>query len=131
MAKKRANFFLAGNDLSAQKGRMIISIKRESNITPSQLAHKFSLTRATVTQQIKELEQEGFIKKISDNEDKRKIHLGLTPKGKEKFKQIDKNITKIEKDISSIYTKEEQKQFDELLTKGINHFKEITKGANN
>lgn len=100
-------------------------------MSPSCIANKMSLTRATVTQQINELEQEGYISKVEDINDKRKVVVRLTEKGENEFIFIDRTITKIEKDINSIYTKEEQKQFDELLTKGIKYYKEVTKGANN
>jgi len=106
-------------------------IKRAGKMSPSCIANKMSLTRATVTQQINELEQEGYISKVEDINDKRKVVVRLTGKGENEFIFIDRTITKIEKDINSIYTKEEQKQFDELLTKGIKYYKEVTKGANN
>jgi len=106
-------------------------IKRAGEMSPSSIAYKLSLTRATVTQQINELEQDGYILKVEDKEDKRKILLLLTEKGENEFIFIDKTITQIEKDISDIYTKEEQKQFDELLSKGISYYEKVTKGANN
>jgi len=131
LASKRAHFFFCQSRISAQKGRIIIMIKRAGKMSPSCIANKMSLTRATVTQQINELEQEGYISKVEDINDKRKVVVRLTEKGENEFIFIDRTITKIEKDINSIYTKEEQKQFDELLTKGIKYYKEVTKGANN
>ena len=131
LASKRSHFFFTESTISAQKGRIIIMIKRAGEMSPSSIAYKLSLTRATVTQQINELEQDGYILKVEDKEDKRKILLLLTEKGENEFIFIDKTITQIEKDISDIYTKEEQKQFDELLSKGISYYEKVTKGANN
>jgi len=131
LARKRSGFFFSNADLSAPKGRILIMLSRSGQMSPSAIADKSSLTRATVTQQINELEQDGFIFKIKDGSDKRKIFIKLTEKGEKQFTIIDKKITEIEKDIGSIYTEEEQSQFDYLLTKGINYYKKTTKGANN
>jgi len=131
LARKRSGFFFSDADLSAPKGRIIIMLSRNDLLSPSAIANKASLTRATVTQQINELEQDGFIFKVQDESDKRKIFIKLTEKGKKQFALIDKKITEIENDIGSIYTEEEQKQFDQLLTKGINYYRKTTKGANN
>jgi len=131
LASKRAHYFFSNSRLSAQKGRIIAMIKHNGEMSPSCIAYKLSLTRATVTQQINELEQCGYILKVEDKNDKRKVLLRLTKEGENEFIFLDKTITQIEKDISSIYTKDEQKQFDELLSKGISYYEKVTKGANN
>ncbi|MDD4532074.1 MAG: MarR family transcriptional regulator [Bacilli bacterium] len=131
LSKKRACLLTSKGGLSAQKGRIIIMIKKSENISPSAIAEHLSHTRATVTQQINELELEGYIEKIEDPNDKRRVVVHLTSKGEMEFDHIDQNITKIEKDLSNIYTKEEQKEFDALLTKGITYYRKVTKGANN
>ena len=51
--------------------------------TPAALANYLGMTRGTVSQTLIILERNNFIQKITDNQDKRIIHLKLLPQGRE------------------------------------------------
>jgi DNA-binding MarR family transcriptional regulator len=49
--------------------------------TPAALANYLGMTRGTVSQTVLLLERNGFIEKITDTQDKRIVHLKLSPEG--------------------------------------------------
>jgi DNA-binding MarR family transcriptional regulator len=49
--------------------------------TPAALANYLGMTRGTVSQTLLLLERNGFIKKLTDTQDKRIVHLQLSPDG--------------------------------------------------
>lgn len=51
--------------------------------TPAALANYLGMTRGTVSQTLLLLERNGYIEKTTDTQDKRVIHLNLTPDGAE------------------------------------------------
>jgi len=51
--------------------------------TPAALANYLGMTRGTVSQTLLLLERNGYIDKTTDTQDKRVIHLNLTPSGEE------------------------------------------------
>ncbi|MBU1341135.1 MAG: GNAT family N-acetyltransferase, partial [Proteobacteria bacterium] len=67
------------------QGKFLILVVMNRNpkkaITPSQLAEKIGVTRATMTGLIKGLEKDGLISSTMDNVDRRKLFLKLTSKG--------------------------------------------------
>ena len=50
--------------------------------TPAALTNYLGMTRGTVSQTLSLLEKKGYIKKISDIQDRRVVHLELLPEGK-------------------------------------------------
>lgn len=55
--------------------------------TPQAVTEYLGLTKGTVSQSLKVLEQKGFLRKIQDKEDKRITHLAVTAKGKKLIEQ--------------------------------------------
>lgn len=53
----------------------------ESGVTAKELASTFGVTMAAITHNIKELEQEGYIHKVQDSDDKRVSYISLTNNG--------------------------------------------------
>jgi len=75
---------LLGNDHLSQ-GRFLILVVMNRNpekpITPSRLAGKIGVTRATMTGLIKGLERDGLVSRAMDDADRRRLQLKLTAKG--------------------------------------------------
>jgi DNA-binding MarR family transcriptional regulator len=93
--------FLAGND----------------NISIKDLAEKVSIDNASMTRIIDRLVTSGFITRKTDPQDRRSCLIALTGKGEEIAKQINKDMITANKTYMSIFTREEQKLFKELLTR--------------
>lgn len=60
-----------------------IANKPEGMSSVSELARRFDLTPATVSDAVTTLERKGLLRKKGDSEDRRKIHLHLSKKGRE------------------------------------------------
>jgi DNA-binding MarR family transcriptional regulator len=62
-----------------------LSTQRE--ITPSELARRLSISQATITSMIDRLAVKGYIERVRDKQDKRKVRLELKGKGLEIIEQ--------------------------------------------
>jgi DNA-binding MarR family transcriptional regulator len=52
-------------------------------MTPSQLARRLSISQATITTMLDRLTKNGYLTRLRDTKDKRKVHIQLEPKGLE------------------------------------------------
>jgi len=97
------NILRAGSDLSDAldallgkhgllQGRwwVLILLMREDNLTstPSDLAEKAGVSRATMTGLIDGLERDGLVQRLDDANDRRKYSIRLTTSGQEKLDQV-------------------------------------------
>lgn len=57
------------------------ALKREDNLSTSQLAGRISLSQPTVTSILDRLSTAGFIERVKDSRDRRVVHIHLTPQG--------------------------------------------------
>lgn len=73
--------------LSAARVRMLM-VLTEGSRRGSEIAERWNITRAAVTESAASLEREGYIRRVPDPEDGRAVRFALTPKGRramEKF----------------------------------------------
>ena len=97
------NILRAGSDLSdaldallARHGLLqgrwwvLILLMREDSLTstPSDLAEKAGVSRATMTGLIDGLEREGLVQRLDDASDRRKYSIRLTPSGQQKLDDV-------------------------------------------
>lgn len=97
------NILRAGSDLSdaldallARHGLLqgrwwvLILLMREDSLTstPSDLAEKAGVSRATMTGLIDGLEREGLVQRLDDAFDRRKYSIRLTPSGQQKLDDV-------------------------------------------
>ncbi|GAA0070476.1 MarR family transcriptional regulator [Clostridium sardiniense] len=82
-----------------------------------QIIDSILTTSGNITVIIKNLEKEGFIKKLKDPEDSRAVLISLTDKGKEVIEDIlPKHFENI-KNIFSVLDEEEKEQLIKILSK--------------
>lgn len=60
---------------------VLCHIGETEQITPTELAHKFSLTTARIATILNRLEEKGLIVREHDNKDRRKVYIHLTEAG--------------------------------------------------
>ena len=78
--------FLHLNDLSHGRFHMLIEImrwERDGGIHPAELARMYGAKSATVTGLLDNLERDGLIERIPNPDDRRKVDIRLTGKGRE------------------------------------------------
>lgn len=66
--------------------------RKNGSVTVSQISNEMRLSNAAISKTISELEDNGYIVKSINRSDKRKIHLELTEKGKEKLAATKKEM---------------------------------------
>lgn len=82
--------FLGGYGLLQGRWWVLILLMREHNLTstPSELAKKAGLSRATMTGLIDGLQRDGLVERLEDSEDRRKYTIKLTAAGQTKLDAV-------------------------------------------
>lgn len=83
-------------DHGVSQGRFIVLLlllrsqvrNNGSGLSPSDLAGQAGVTRATMTGLMKGLQRDGLIERLSHDDDRRKVIVRLTPRGKESLNAI-------------------------------------------
>ncbi|WOO36787.1 MarR family transcriptional regulator [Anaerocolumna sp. AGMB13020] len=78
---------LGPEDMTFYRGEihMIKMVGDQPGIFISEMARNFNITRAVVAKTVRKLEERGFLNKIEDAEDKKRICLFLTEKGERAY----------------------------------------------
>jgi DNA-binding MarR family transcriptional regulator len=71
----------------AQMGVLQTLLSGEEGMTPQELSGCLSVTPATVTGNLNALEDDGLIERTRTRDDRRVVHVRLTPAGREKVKK--------------------------------------------
>lgn len=81
---------LAKHNLLQGRWWVLVLLMREANLTssPSALAEKVGVTKATMTGFIDGLEREGLISRVMDTVDRRKLVIQLTAAGQQKLDEV-------------------------------------------
>jgi len=81
---------LAKHNLLQGRWWVLVLLMREDNLTssPSALAEKVGVTKATMTGFIDGLEREGLISRLMDTVDRRKLLIQLTAAGQQKLDEV-------------------------------------------
>jgi DNA-binding MarR family transcriptional regulator len=81
-------------ELSLRQLSALYVIEHEST-TPGQLARRLMVTPAVVTGLIDRLERRGYVRRVSEPGDRRRIHLELTESGGEAGKSVRAELTEL------------------------------------
>jgi len=81
---------LAQHELLQGRWWVLVLLMREESLTssPSDLADKAGVTKATMTGFIDGLEREGLVSRLMDTADRRKFLISLTPAGQQKLDAV-------------------------------------------
>lgn len=97
-------------------------IASNNGITQVELAHLTQREAATITRTIQRLEANLYIRRVTDDIDKRKEHLFITDKGRELVNHIEKAINEATEFCFSDLTDEEIKTLIGILERIQNKF---------
>jgi len=103
------------SEITAAQGRVMFPLWQKDNISFQELKKKTSLSKATLSYMLDNLEKAGHIKRISDANDKRTINIKLTKKNKalqDKFLQVSNEMRDI---FYKDFTEEEIDEFEGYL----------------
>ena len=103
----------------------LINILRRPGMSQNELACLLSVSKVMVSKTLKQLEQEGLITRIPDQEDKRLVHLYVTPRGEELAQEsiaIQREITCL---AASTLTQEECICVENKLNEVLEHLSSL------
>jgi DNA-binding MarR family transcriptional regulator len=109
--------------LTINQFHYIDAVNDIGNPTITQIADRLKITKASVTAGINKLVNLGFVRKNQSNEDKRVFHVSLTEEGEHLINLKYHVIKEYEEFISSALSAEEARQFEDILSKLVKHFK--------
>jgi len=110
----------SGIEITSSQARIISFVYRQSklrNIYQKDIEEEFDIRRSTVTNTLQLLEKDGYIQRVSVNEDARLKKILLTDKGIEIYEIVRNCITKVEEELNSVYSKDELNDLFFLLDK--------------
>jgi DNA-binding MarR family transcriptional regulator len=99
------------------------SIRRQSGITPSELAAKEKVTNQSMSQIIKKLSDHGYIKKRRSQKDKRKMLLQITSGGRE---YVEHRLLKKREWLSKAIMEKTTQSERETLLKAVEVLRKLT-----
>jgi DNA-binding MarR family transcriptional regulator len=112
------------SDVKMTQGRILSLIYKGKAKTPAELSTILTVSRATITGHLDYLESLGYISRKSSSADGREIIVEITPKGQKHAEDTEKMFKKLEIEIESVLTKEENTELCAALKKLTVHFRE-------
>ena len=90
---------------------------RDNVIYQKDIQESLNISKAAISDTLQSMEKKGVIERIPSQIDGRKIQVQLTKEGKETFKEIDKDMKKINQKIEGTITQEELEEFIRIIHK--------------
>jgi len=98
-------------EISAAQGRVIFPLWQKDDISFQELKKKTSLSKATLSKMLDNLEKGGHIKRVRSEKDKRTIYIKLTKKNQ----ALQDKFLKVSNEMRDIYYKDfSEKDIDEF-----------------
>lgn len=116
----------AAGTTTTQYGVLII-LRASEGLDQIGLSKKVGLDRSTTGLVIKNLEDDGFVVRIADPDDRRRKVIVLTAKGERKLESLRAPAAKAQELALSAFSEEEAEHFVGLLEKFVSHFNGITR----
>ncbi len=107
------------NGLTSGRFALLMFLRREPGrvLSPSELARRAQVTRATMTQFLDALEGDGFVKRVPDPNDRRAMLVRLTAAGEAILRRVLPHRFRRLGHLTQVLTRQERKQLLGLLEK--------------
>ncbi|MGW8959742.1 MarR family winged helix-turn-helix transcriptional regulator [Paenibacillus sp. NPDC055715] len=103
----------------------VLSAQRDEMSSPSALAEKMGVSRAAISSMVISLEQDGYINKYDDPNDKRGVFVSLNDKGRGKIKQMDPFFIGLASHLMSGFSESEICEFQTYLARVQSAFEDV------
>ncbi|TKH45225.1 MarR family transcriptional regulator [Paenibacillus terrae] len=103
----------------------VLSAQRDEMSSPSVLAEKMGVSRAAISSMIISLEQDGYINKYDDPNDKRGVFISLNDKGRGKINQMDPFFIGLASRLMSDFSESEICEFQTYLSRLRSAFEDV------
>ena len=114
------------SEITSAQGRVMFPLWQKDDISFQELKKKTSLSKATLSHMLDNLEKGGHIKRVRDVNDKRTINIKLTKKNKalqDKFLQVSNEMRNI---FYKDFTEEEIDEFENYLRRLLENLTNYT-----
>ena len=108
-------------EINPAEGRVMFPLWLQDNLSFQELLEKTSLSKATLSHLLDNLEKAGHIKRVRSEEDKRTINIKLTKKNdqlQDKYVQVSNKMTEL---FYNGFAKEEMDEFEAYLKRLLNN----------
>ena len=112
---------------SGEQGKILFVLWQKDKITQKELASKTSLAKNTITAMLEKMEKNNLIKRITDENDKRKSLVILTDYANSLKKSFDEISDEMLQKFYKNFSGEEIDKFEEYLHRIIKNFEEKRK----
>ena len=96
---------------------MLVAVMEEEGLLPSELAEKIAQDRAATTGLLDRLENDGWIERKMDRQDRRSLRIYLTPKAKKHRESIMKLFEETNRKFVNRFTDQEWDQMQSFLSR--------------
>ncbi len=103
---------------------MLFLIRRETGITPAEIARRMEITPASATVSLKRMEAAGLITRTADENDRRVVHLAITPAGEALDDRCRAGKDRVAEAIFRDFTAEEMAVLDGFLDRMYDNLRE-------
>lgn len=109
---------------SGEQGKILFVLWRKDKITQKELATETGLAKNTITVMLEKMEKNNLIRKITDDNDKRKSLVILTDYAKSLKKPFDEISDEMLKNVYKGFSEEEIDKYEEYLHRIIRNLEE-------
>lgn len=113
-------------EISAAQGRVMFPLWQKDDISFQELKKKTSLSKATLSKMLDNLEKSGHIKRVRSEKDKRTIYIKLTKKNKalqDKFLQVSNEMGNI---FYKDFSEKDMDEFESYLRRLLDNLTEFS-----
>ncbi|MBQ9267052.1 MAG: MarR family transcriptional regulator [Clostridia bacterium] len=110
---------LAKYELVKGQARLLLLIKDNDGCTQKELANFVGVKYSSMSERLNKLERNGYIERVSDEENMKYKRIFITPEGKTAVVQCRKILKEIDEQIFKGMTKKDKVQFETYLNKII------------
>lgn len=105
------------------EGMILIYLSENPGVTQLDISKATHLQPPTVSIKLKKMEEDGYIKRVSDTYDRRAVRVYLSEKGQEMYNNSTKNVSEGQMKLLDGISQEEINVLTAILTKMINNAK--------
>jgi len=103
------------------QGFILFHLWHHDGIAQNVIAHALHVSPATMTNTLQRMERDGWITRQRDSEDQRIVRVHLTEKAKALHEEVRASFRDLEREVTSVLTKDERETLRELLVKLHEH----------
>lgn len=112
---------LAADDLRRQHFIVLSALAEEGAASQAALGRRLSIDRSDMHALLSELERDGFVARVRDQEDRRRILVALTPAGARTLKRLDKRVQAAQEALVAPLSAADRRELRRLLTRLVQH----------